>query len=84
MLLWCMIGGGVLGALHRLGLRGKISSYGMTETPSLLRIIGLGFLVLTFAPYAGSPLGFALMLCSFLGAWKLAQVIIDAVLDWRL
>ena len=81
MLVGFMIGGAVLGTVHRLGLRGRIPHYGLTETTPTMRLIALAFLALFVGLYASTIMGFAVMLLCSLGAWKFAQIVVDAALE---
>lgn len=82
MLIGFMIGGALLGALHRLGMAGRIPSYGIESMKPQARLMALAFFAVCIAPYAATPMGFALMLLCFFGAWKVAAIVVDVTLEY--
>ena len=71
-----------MGAVHRLGMAGRIPNYGIEAVKPKLRMIALVIFALSIAPYASTAMGFALMLLCFVGAWKVAAVIVDVALEY--
>lgn len=82
MLVSFMIGGALLGALHHLGMAGRIPNYGIVAVKPKMRLIALIALALSIAPYATTSMGFAVMLLCFVGAWKVAAVVVDVTLEF--
>lgn len=82
MLILFMICGAALGTVHRLGSMGRISHYGIENIKPKARLGGLVILAIAIAPYAATAMGFALMLLCFVGAWKVAQLVVDVALEY--
>ena len=82
MLITFMIGGLLLGTLHRLGMAGRIPHYGIEAIKPKFRLGALLALCLCIAPYAETAMGFTLMLLCFIGAWKVAQILVDVLLEY--
>lgn len=82
MLITFMIGGLSLGALHRLGMAGRIPHYGIEAIRPKFRLGALLVLGLCIAPYAETAMGFALILLCFVGAWKVARILVDVALEY--
>lgn len=82
MLIGFMVAGAILSVIHQLGMAGKIPSYGISDIKPAFNLGMFLIFALSIAPYASTPMGFALMLLCFVGSWTVAKLVVDVWLQY--